>query len=61
MSRYIPLIIVGLGLGLLATFADRYFMKISNPKTRKVVKIGFYVLLYVCMGCIVVEVLDWRK
>lgn len=61
MSRYLPLIIAGLGLGLLATLADKYFQKIQNPNARKVAKICFYVLLYFCMGCIVVEVLDWKK
>lgn len=62
MVRYIPILaVVGLIFGFIASAIEKYINKIEDETKRKYLKVAVYVVLYFCLGCIAVEVVDWSK
>lgn len=62
MLRYIPILaVVGVIAAVIFAAGDKLIAKIEDAKKRKYAKISLYAVIYFCVGCICVEVVDWCK
>lgn len=62
MLKYISILtVVGLLFAILFGIADKYLRKIKDPKKRQYAKIAIYAVLFLLMGIISGETVDYFR